>query len=152
MSGDGYWGFGLIQPPIPITHHPTFGGNSGVASALTCWSSFHSPRLAGCPARRVLFTVGVVLFRLSAVLYHTRCHYVNAPKGGFRATSKLGASARRQPPRWRRQRAENERGGLAHVRCAIEVTHLHTRQLFRSPVARISIDAPDVQRVNVKVS
>ena len=152
MSGDGYWGFGLIQPPIPITHHPTFGGNSGVASALTCWSSFHSPRLAGCPARRVLFTVGVVLFRLSAVLYHTRCHYVNAPKGGFRATSKVGASARSQPPRRRRQRARNERVVLAHVRCTIEVTHLHIRQLFRSPVAPISIDDPDLQRVNVKVS
>jgi hypothetical protein len=54
-----------------------FGGNSGVASARACWSSSHSPRLAGCPARRVLFTVNVVRYQLVYELYHAGKRNVN---------------------------------------------------------------------------
>src|SRR6266545_3488156 len=37
-----------------------------MGSARACWSSSHSPRLAGRPARRVLFLVNVVIFHLWA--------------------------------------------------------------------------------------
>ena len=53
---------GLSRPALStnIQTFSGFGGNSGVASARACWSSSHFPRLAGCLARRVLFTVNVV--------------------------------------------------------------------------------------------
>jgi len=60
----------------------SFGGDSGVASARACWSSSHSPRLAGCPARRVLFTVGVVQIFIVGSTVPCCLGHVNESQGG----------------------------------------------------------------------
>src|SRR5262245_48327059 len=62
----GGWGIGVggwclhYQPLSPIPDPLVLGGDSRVGSALACWSSLHCPRLAGRPARRVLFPVDVI--------------------------------------------------------------------------------------------
>ena len=54
-----------LQPLTPNSQLLVLGGDSGVGSALACWSSFHYPRLAERPARRVLFPVDIVVILLN---------------------------------------------------------------------------------------